>query len=169
MKKQFACPWKPSGLNFWEDLRKKLEVFGFFEKLKSLISDWVWRKKTVKWMIVEKTRDLFIDLPKAEIRGADLELKLSWRVILRRPAFWRHPRPEWSNTTFAFQAKWHPPPKTSSATFASQTQQLGSCLQTPNECRVQRRQSTTVASSSTRASFSLSNTMSMSLFLQSAQ
>ena len=42
-------------------------------------------------------------LPTAELRGVDLELRLSWYVALRRPAFRMTSTSRISNTTFAFQ------------------------------------------------------------------
>jgi len=67
---------------------KKLEAFGFWKLKRFWVLDaGLNEEEQSKQVIVEKTQGLFIGLPTTEIRGADLELKLSWRMTLRSPVF----------------------------------------------------------------------------------
>ena len=118
-------------------------------------------------MIVERTRVRFIDLSTAEIRGARSRAQIELMRGTEETRISDDIHIQMIQHDLRISSKWYPRPKALSMTFAFQPQQLGSRLQTPNECRVQRRQSTTVSSSSTRVVFSLLSTRSMSLFLQS--
>ena len=116
------------GENLWVDL-KKLETLWVLKKLKSFCSNAGLEEEAVKVRRLLKDLGHFIGLPMAEICGTDFELKLSWHVTLRRPAFQTTSSSRMIQRDLRISSKRHPCPKASSATFASQAQQPGSRLQ----------------------------------------